>query len=44
VRTGKTVRELCVEKNVLPPDELAEALDPWGQTEGGIHAGAGGGG
>ncbi len=44
VRTGRTVRELCVEKNVLPPAELAEALDPWGQTEGGIHAGAGGGG
>jgi fumarate hydratase, class II len=44
VKTGKTVRELCVEKNVLPPDELKEALDPWGQTEGGIHAGAGGGG
>jgi fumarate hydratase class II len=44
VKTGKTVRELCVERNVLPPDELAEALDPWGQTEGGIHAGAGGGG
>jgi fumarate hydratase class II len=44
VRTGKTVRELCVEKNVLPPDELAEALDPWAQTEGGIHAGGGGGG
>jgi len=44
VRTGKTVRELCVEKNVLPPNELAEALDPWGQTEGGIHAGGGGGG
>ncbi|HKV11350.1 MAG TPA: class II fumarate hydratase [Thermoanaerobaculia bacterium] len=44
VRTGKTVRELCVEKNVLPPSELAEALDPWGQTEGGIHAGGGGAG
>jgi len=44
VKTGKTVRELCLEKNVLPPDELAEALDPWAQTEGGIHAGAGGGG
>jgi fumarate hydratase class II len=44
VRTGKTVRELCVEKNVLPPNELAEALDPWGQTEGGIHAGGGAGG
>ena len=24
-------------------DELAEALDPWGQTEGGIHAAAAGG-
>jgi fumarate hydratase class II len=44
VRTGKTVRELCVEKNVLPPHELAEALDPWGQTEGGVHAGGGAGG
>ncbi|MFP5287533.1 MAG: hypothetical protein ACLGI9_17480, partial [Thermoanaerobaculia bacterium] len=44
VRTGKTVRELCREKGVLPEDELRDALDPWGQTEGGIHAGAGGGG
>jgi fumarate hydratase class II len=44
VRTGKTVRELCREKNVLPEAELAEALDPWGQTEGGIHAGGGAGG
>jgi fumarate hydratase class II len=44
VKTGKTVRELCLEKNVLPPDELAEALDPWGQTEGGVHAGGGAGG
>jgi fumarate hydratase class II len=39
VRTGKTVRELCIEKQVLPAAELAEALDPWEQTEGGIHAG-----
>ena len=44
VRTGKTVRELCREKNVLPENELREALDPWGQTEGGIHAGGGGAG
>jgi fumarate hydratase, class II len=44
MRTGKTVRELCREKNVLPEAELAEALDPWGQTEGGIHAGGGAGG
>jgi fumarate hydratase class II len=42
MRTGKTVRELCRERNVLPEAELAEALDPWGQTEGGIHAGGGG--
>jgi len=44
MRTGKTVRELCRERNVLPEAELAEALDPWGQTEGGIHAGGGAGG
>ncbi|HPA96179.1 MAG: class II fumarate hydratase [Acidobacteria bacterium] len=37
--TGRTVRELCVERQVLPPDELAEALDPRGQTEGGIQTG-----
>jgi fumarate hydratase class II len=44
VKTGKTVRQLCVERKVLPDDELREALDPWGQTEGGVHAGGGGGG
>jgi fumarate hydratase class II len=44
VRTGKTVRELCREKSVLPEGELNEALDPWAQTEGGIHAGGGGAG
>jgi fumarate hydratase class II len=44
VRTGRTVRELCREKKVLPEDELNEALDPWGMTEGGVHAGGGGGG
>jgi fumarate hydratase, class II len=27
VKTGKTVRELCLEKKVLPPDELARLLD-----------------
>ncbi len=42
VATGKTVRELCVEKKVLPPDELAAILDPYAQTEGGIVAGGGG--
>ena len=28
VETGKTVRELCLEMEVMPPDELAVALDP----------------
>ena len=44
VATGKTVRQICVEKQVLPPDELKAALDPYGQTLGGVHAGAGSGG
>ena len=34
VATGKTVREICVERRVLPPDELAEALDARRQTGG----------
>ena len=44
VRTGRTVRELAREKQVLPEAELAQALDPRGMTEGGIHTGGGGGG
>ncbi len=44
VKTGRTVRELVREKQLLPEAELAEALDPWGMTEGGIHSGGGGGG
>jgi len=44
VATGKTVRQLCVEKQVLPLDELNAALDPYSQTLGGVHGGAGGGG
>ncbi len=32
VETGKTVRQLCQEMNVLPPDELAKALDPESMT------------
>ena len=36
VATGKTVRQLCVEKRVLPPDELAAVLDAMAQTHGGI--------
>src|SRR6184192_3640219 len=37
VRTGKTVRELCREKKILPEKELERALDPVSMTEpGGI--------
>ncbi len=32
-RSGKTIRELCREKGVLPDDKLTEALDPWRMTE-----------
>lgn len=31
--TGKTIRELCVEKGVLPEQQLNEALDPWRMTK-----------
>ena len=30
--TGKTIRQLCREQNVLPKDQLDEALDAWGMT------------
>ena len=30
--TGKTIRELCIEKDVLPEEQLNEALDPWRMT------------
>jgi fumarate hydratase class II len=32
-KTGKTIRELCIEQNVLPETTLREALDPWKMTE-----------
>ncbi|WP_437203823.1 class II fumarate hydratase [Planctomicrobium sp. SH664] len=32
-KTGKTIRELCVEKNILPIDVLNAALDPMSMTE-----------
>jgi fumarate hydratase class II len=41
-RTGKTVRELCQEKKILPERELNAALDPVGMTEPG-GTGSGGG-
>ena len=31
-KTGKTIRELCVEQSVLPEETLREALDPMGMT------------
>ncbi|MEO6742482.1 MAG: class II fumarate hydratase [Chthoniobacteraceae bacterium] len=41
-KTGKTVRQLCREKKVLPDDQLAVALDPVEMTKPGGE-GAGGG-
>jgi fumarate hydratase class II len=32
-KTGKTIRELCTEQNILPPDVLKAALDPFSMTE-----------
>ena len=32
-KTGKTIRALCIEKKILPADQLAEALDPMRMTE-----------
>ncbi len=32
-KTGKTIRELCVEQNILPKQQLDEALDPYSMTE-----------
>ena len=30
--TGKTIRQLCREKKILPEEKLDEALDPWRMT------------
>ena len=40
--TGKTVREICREKKVLPEEELKRALDPVAMTEPGGAGSAGG--
>jgi fumarate hydratase class II len=32
-KSGKTIRELCTEQNILPPDVLKSALDPFSMTE-----------
>jgi fumarate hydratase class II len=42
VKTGKTVRQLCLEKKVLPKEELDRALDPVAMTEPGGAGSAGG--
>jgi fumarate hydratase class II len=41
-RTGKTVRELCLEKKVLPEAELKQALDPVAMTKPGGTGAPGG--
>ncbi len=32
-KTGKTIRQLCMEQKILPEKVLSEALDPWRMTE-----------
>jgi fumarate hydratase, class II len=32
-QTGKTIRQLCRDRNLLPEAELNDALDPWKMTE-----------
>ncbi|MEO5717638.1 MAG: class II fumarate hydratase [Chthoniobacterales bacterium] len=42
VKTGKTVRQLCLEQKVLPEAELKAALDPVAMTEPGGEGSGGG--
>ena len=41
-KTGRTVRELCLEKKILPVEELERALNPEEMTEPGGEGLAGG--
>ena len=41
-KTGKTVRQLCIEKNVLPEEQIAAALDPVEMTKPGGEGSGGG--
>jgi fumarate hydratase class II len=42
-RSGRMVRELALERKLLPESELSQILDPRGMTEpGGTSAGGGG--
>jgi fumarate hydratase class II len=42
-KSGKSVREMAKEQNVLPEKRLAELLDPWRMTEPGGPVGSAGG-
>lgn len=41
--TGKTVRQVALEKKVLPEAELNKVLDPWSMTEPGVTSWSAGG-
>lgn len=41
-KTGKTVRQICIEQQILPEDELNRVLDPVGMTKPGGESAAGG--
>ncbi len=41
-KTGRTVRQICREQQVLPPEDLAKALDPVEMTKPGGEGSAGG--
>jgi fumarate hydratase class II len=41
--TGKTVRQVALEKKVLPENELNRVLDPWSMTEPGVTSWSAGG-
>jgi len=42
--SGKTIKEVVVEKGLLPAEEVDKLLDVYKMTEGGIQGGGGGGG
>jgi fumarate hydratase class II len=41
--TGKTVRQVALERKILPEDELNRLLDPWSMTEPGVTKWSAGG-
>ena len=41
--SNRTVREIALERKVLPREELDAVLDPWRMTEGGVVGGGEGG-